>query len=164
MESAGLRRYPWKDWAEWRSVKNAIFDNNEKHKWAVSMMNMWSSRTNKLPSAIEITRDLVQYSLEKNVEHQTKRLILAAIYIRLVNGFTDPLQKGAVSRTVGAISSQIKMPQIFVEIRHTATHRQLPSLELLEENMNKIYKFIRTYYWEKQEENISVKEKKNLLK
>lgn len=59
------------------------------------------------------------------------RQAYATAIIRLVNGLVDPLQMGAYARSIAAIAAQIGFPQWLVELRHAATHEELPSLELL---------------------------------
>lgn len=55
----------------------------------------------------------------------------AAALIRLVNGLVDPLQLGVYARSIAAIATQLGLPAWLVELRHAATHEDLPSLELL---------------------------------
>lgn len=51
--------------------------------------------------------------------------------MRLVNGLVDPLQLGAYARSIASIASQLDLPAWLVELRHAATHGDLPSLEVL---------------------------------
>ena len=51
----------------------------------------------------------------------------------MVNGLVDPLQVGAYARSIASIASQLGLPLWLVELRHAATHEDLPSLELLRE-------------------------------
>ena len=46
------------------------------------------------------------------------------------------------------------MPPMFVEIRHNATHRQLPTLQLLEDQVPLAMEFLRTSYWETQHQRL----------
>ena len=57
----------------------------------------------------------------------------ATALIRLVNGLVDPLQQGVYARSIAGIAAQIGLPQWLVELRHAATHEDLPSLEVLRE-------------------------------
>jgi ribosomal biogenesis protein LAS1 len=57
----------------------------------------------------------------------------ASAIIRLVNGLVDPLQLGAYARPIASIASQLGLPSWLVELRHAATHEDLPSLEILRE-------------------------------
>jgi len=51
----------------------------------------------------------------------------------MVNGLVDPLQVGAFARSIASIAVQLGLPSWLVELRHAATHEDLPSLELLRE-------------------------------
>ena len=53
--------------------------------------------------------------------------------LRLVNGLVDPLQAGTYARPMAAIAQQLGIPSWLVELRHAATHEDLPSLGLLRE-------------------------------
>lgn len=57
----------------------------------------------------------------------------ALAVIRLVNGLVDPLQQGVYARPISSIAAQIGLPSWLVEVRHAATHEDLPSLDLLRE-------------------------------
>jgi ribosomal biogenesis protein LAS1 len=57
----------------------------------------------------------------------------AIAIIRLVNGLVDPLQVGTYARSINAIAAQLGLPSWLVELRHAATHEELPSLDLLRE-------------------------------
>ena len=55
----------------------------------------------------------------------------ATAIIRMVNGLVDPLQIGAYARSIASIATQLGLPLWLVELRHAASHEDLPSLELL---------------------------------
>ena len=57
----------------------------------------------------------------------------ATAILRLVNGLVDPLQVGTYARPIAAIAQQLGIPLWLVELRHAATHEDLPSLGLLRE-------------------------------
>jgi hypothetical protein len=62
----------------------------------------------------------------------------ATALIRLVNGLVDPLQAGAYARSIFSIAAQIGLPVWLVELRHAATHEDLPSLELLRDGAKEV--------------------------
>lgn len=64
------------------------------------------------------------------------RQTYALAIIRLVNGLVDPLQQGIYARPISSIAAQIGLPTWLVDIRHAATHEDLPSLEVLREAAN----------------------------
>ena len=45
----------------------------------------------------------------------------------------DPLQRGAYARSIASIAAQLGLPAWLVELRHAATHEDLPSIEVLRE-------------------------------
>ena len=59
------------------------------------------------------------------------RQAYAAAIIRLVNGLVDPLQLSAYARSIASIAAQLGLPAWLVELRHAATHEDLPSIEVL---------------------------------
>ena len=61
------------------------------------------------------------------------RQTYALAIIRLINGLVDPLQQGVYARPISSIAAQIGLPSWLVELRHAATHEDLPSLRLLRE-------------------------------
>jgi ribosomal biogenesis protein LAS1 len=62
----------------------------------------------------------------------------ATAIIRLVNGLVDPLQMGTYARSIQSIATQIGLPAWLVELRHAATHEDLPSLELLRDGAKEV--------------------------
>lgn len=58
--------------------------------------------------------------------------------IRLVNGLVDPLQSGVYARSIASIAAQLGLPGWLVEVRHAATHEELPSLEVLREATHEV--------------------------
>ena len=70
-------------------------------------------------------------------DSSTSYLVLRQAYamavVRMVNGLVDPLQQSLYARPIAAIAAQIGLPEWLVEVRHWATHEDLPSLEVLRE-------------------------------
>ena len=71
----------------------------------------------------------------------------ALAIIRLVNGLVDPLQQGAYARPISSIAAQIGLPSWLVELRHAATHEDLPSLHLLREAATQVEYFGRSIFY-----------------
>ena len=55
-----------------------------------------------------------------------------------VNGLVDPAQQGPFARSIASIAAQIGLPLWFVELRHAATHEDLPSLQVLRDAARKV--------------------------
>lgn len=75
------------------------------------------------------------------------RQTYAIAIIRMVNGLVDPLQSGAYARSIAAIATQLGLPPWLVELRHAATHEDLPSLELLREAGREVIGYINADTW-----------------
>ena len=69
----------------------------------------------------------------------------ATAIIRLVNGLVDPLQLGTFARPIASIAHQLGLPTWLVELRHAATHEDLPSIDLLREGARQV----RRVYFQK---------------
>ena len=97
-----------------------------------------------LPHALEsLLSILVAIHQESTYETGTSsslslRQSYATAVIRLVNGLVDPLQLGAYARSISSIAAQIGLPAWLVELRHAATHEDLPSLELLRDGAKEV--------------------------
>lgn len=129
------RAVPWTCFAEWKWVAEAAFtlDNPIKLKKAIDIMQIWCIRGNH-PPAVESTLNLLKltYSLDHGlIDERSARLSLSSIIIRLVNEAVDPGQKGTHALPVSHLAEKINLPRLLVDIRHNATHDELPSLETL---------------------------------
>lgn len=165
MDHSSLKRLPWVSWEEWMSVKETAFaDDAEGKKWAIKMMTLWATVDN-LPAGICATQELLQCEVF-DLDPSIKRTVLANCIIRLVNGLTDPFQKGGMAKSAFSIGCQIQMPLLLIELRHDATHRQLPTLEVLEQGAKQALEFLFNSYWQVQHINLLKREKKinNLLR
>jgi ribosomal biogenesis protein LAS1 len=99
-------------------------------------ISAWKATT-ALPHALESTLALlvviVQDSQKKTFSGIFFRQSYATAILRLVNGLVDPLQVGTYARSITSIAQQLGIPAWLVELRHAATHEDLPSLDLLRE-------------------------------
>ena len=97
-------------------------------------LSAWKAITG-LPHALESTLALLTTILQDDVNQSSPIMSLRQSYataiIRMVNGLVDPLQNGAYARSIASIAIQLGLPLWLVELRHAATHEDLPSLELL---------------------------------
>lgn len=89
-----------------------------------------------LPHALESLLSLLSVILQDEAKDPwssslSLRQSYATAIIRLVNGLVDPLQVGVYARSIASIAAQLGLPGWLVELRHAATHEDLPSIELL---------------------------------
>ncbi|KAK7064557.1 protein LAS1 [Favolaschia claudopus] len=132
------RRVPWTSIAELDQVCSWIFADEtdlESKTKAINRLSAWRAIT-ALPHALESTLALLAALVQDASDPQPSSFLglrhnYAAAMIRLVNGLVDPLQLGAYARSIASIANQLGLPPWLVELRHAATHEDLPSIELL---------------------------------
>lgn len=104
-------------------------------------MSAWKAIT-ALPHALESSLALLTVILQDNTQPLSSGLCIRQSYataiVRLVNGLVDPLQQGIYARSIGSIAAQLGFPSWLVELRHAATHEDLPSLELLRDGAREV--------------------------
>lgn len=59
------------------------------------------------------------------------RSAYAMAIVRFVNSIADALQTGLYAQSIFSIAQKIGLPIWFVELRHAATHEELPGLDVL---------------------------------
>jgi ribosomal biogenesis protein LAS1 len=73
---------------------------------------------------------------------------MLTVYVRFVTGLVDT-KLGVQRGTMFSRASMIGLPLSFVELRHEAAHRELPSLVLLRNYTNRALEWLWGYYWAK---------------
>ncbi|KZT67598.1 Las1-domain-containing protein [Daedalea quercina L-15889] len=136
------RRVPWAHISELEQVCSWIYaDENDLDAkvLAVNRLAAWKATTS-LPHALESTHALLVVVLQDAAQQGqgsssflSLRQSYATAVIRLVNGLVDPLQLGAYARSINSIAAQLGLPAWLVELRHAATHEDLPSIDVLRE-------------------------------
>ena len=145
------KRTPWRDWSEWQGVYELL---NSRREQALARLEQWKQR-GTLPVVVECTRLLlaVSQSVTGNCnfagleDRESARLMLGMCVIRVVNQVTDLHQKSKNAIPVSAVAELISLPGYIVDLRHTATHGDLPSLFLLEKAVRDLYSYLITSYW-----------------
>jgi len=75
------------------------------------------------------------------------RLSYSMAIIRFVNSLVDPLQTAYFARSISSLAAQLGLPLWFVELRHQATHEELPSLPILRQGASQALDWLYTNYW-----------------
>ncbi|KAF9524079.1 Las1-like-domain-containing protein [Crepidotus variabilis] len=134
------RRVPWASLEELEQVCSSIFTDTsdlDSQKFAINRISAWRAITT-LPHAIESTLALLVVVVQDASKDSSLSVLLlrqsySSALIRLVNGLVDPLQVGTYARPINSIAQQLGLPGWLVELRHAATHEDLPSIDLLRE-------------------------------
>lgn len=117
---------------------------------AVALTSLWLARE-AVPHGVTSTSTFISTKLLDAKLRGREDIVLRSAYsmafIRFVNGLLDPFQQGTYATALVEIAKKIQLPYSFVEIRHLATHNQLPSLELLREMTELALDWLWEHYW-----------------
>lgn len=159
------RSVPWTDWEEWVKVCIALFstiaDGQRVHvRQGLDLVEMWKTR-GRVPHAVESTAQLLEIQLLDGCEGAQRsetelRLQYSLAVIRAVNGLVDPSQQGTFADSIFSIARTIGLPGWIVELRHEATHNQLPSLIVLRSAARHLLEWYHVNYWQMQCRHLEV--------
>jgi ribosomal biogenesis protein LAS1 len=65
----------------------------------------------------------------------------------MVNGITDSLQRGKVAASVSGLADSAGLSRLLVDIRHAATHNELPTLASLRLGARHALQWLAAQYW-----------------
>jgi hypothetical protein len=162
-----VKSFPARSWRELDRVGEALLgrcqDNDDAHgsgparrlsvAEALRIVDIWRMRQSNLPHAIESTASIaaILYQWEeeqRHVQEQERRLLLSAVIIRTVNGLADVLQeRRAVATSVVGLCAALGLPAWIVQLRHEATHQQLPPLPTLRLAATALLAFLDATFW-----------------
>ena len=145
------RAVPWSCPEEWDYVRQLLYssDSNKKHL-GVNKVKCWAAR-GRVPHAAEITSMLVELTIQhKQYSPREYSYLLSMTLIRFVNGIVDSGQKGSVACSAIKIAEQANLPAWIVELRHSATHDQIPCLQMLINAQQQALEWLQQNYWEVQ--------------
>ncbi|KAI6245849.1 Pre-rRNA-processing protein las1 [Erysiphe necator] len=161
---------PWRNQAELLKVRSQFYSQHkeeeskstndcedekqkqidqEQKKEAVARVRLWMQRGN-CPHLIESTAILTSAKLNDlrgGNESFCVRAVYAAAFSRFVTGLLDCHQDKRHKLSMYALAKTIGLPATFVELRHQATHEELPSLIRLQSATQKALQWIWGYYW-----------------
>ncbi|KZV95642.1 Las1-domain-containing protein [Exidia glandulosa HHB12029] len=145
------RRVPWASKAELEQLCTWIYSDESPHdakRRALHRLAAWRVAT-PLPHALDSVLSLLAAELgdEAGASAMLVRQSYASAIVRFVNGMVDPLQFGAYARSIAGIAAQIGLPAWLVELRHAATHEDLPSLDILREASHEALTWILHNYF-----------------
>lgn len=133
---------------------------------------MWSLR-GRLPLAVQASAQLIEIGIcDQQQQRQTGahsnsndnssssrghrysdtelRLMYSLAVIRAVNGLADAQQQGYFADSVLSLATSLGVPAWIVELRHEATHSELPALGVLREASRVLVGWFHHNYWQRQ--------------
>ncbi|KAM0335801.1 hypothetical protein ACHAQA_000851 [Verticillium albo-atrum] len=156
---------PWRDRAELLAVRRQFYpeaavgtsaqQQNQHHQdqhHAVARVSLWMQRGG-CPHLVESTALLAAAILSdaegggSSAGTYAARAAYAAAFSRFVTGLLDGHQDKQRKLSMYSVAKTIGLPATFVELRHQATHEQLPSLAKLRAAARKALGWIWEYYW-----------------
>ena len=149
------RAVPWSCPEEWVQVRELLYSPDTcQRQLGVNRVKCWAAR-GRVPHAAETTSILVELGLQQELETSTcssreMSYLLSMALIRFVNGIVDSGQKGTIASSALTIAEQVGLPSWFVELRHSATHDQIPLLQMLRNAQTQALEWLHDHYWEVQ--------------
>ena len=115
---------------------------------ALGVVRLWMHR-GSCPQAVESTALLVQsiVSDQAHASDYAARALYAMALTRFVNSVVDSFQTGAFAQSIGAIAERIGLPQWLVQVRHSATHEDLPSKSVCRTACERALAWLDQHYW-----------------
>ncbi|OJJ51020.1 hypothetical protein ASPZODRAFT_127016 [Penicilliopsis zonata CBS 506.65] len=144
---------PWKDESALLAVRNEFYPppgyNGPDHRsHACKIVALWKQK-GTLPHPVEATALLTDAILHDDAERNSVfsiRATYSAAFCRFVTGLVDSKLHGQ-RKTMFARAMDLGLPASFVELRHEATHRELPSLVVLRKAASRSLDWLWGYYW-----------------
>lgn len=158
------RTVPWVDWDEWTHVGRCLFATDTALiQRGIDRVAAWRAR-GRVPIGVDSTALLVETQLSDQRRRQSGgaptfsetslRLQYSLAIIRLVNGIADSSQRGSVAASVASLANAAGMPWLLVDLRHEATHNELPTLAALRRGAKEGLKWLEVCYWDRQRHHI----------
>lgn len=144
-----MRTTPWCNKNEFLQSYSGLFGSGNKEN-SINTLRLWMSRGN-CPHSIECTLSLMECletTAKNDVSYNQKQLLCSISLIRFVNGLVDPLQQFSFARSIHDLAKQIDLPLKFVQIRHSSTHDNLPSLKVLKQSAIEAVDWLKLRYWD----------------
>jgi hypothetical protein len=105
--------------------------------------------------SVECTAAIVEIWLcERGPQPQSEvqlRLMYSMALLRMVNGICDPSQRGKFAGSMMTLSRRLGLPPVLVDLRHAATHGNLPALPALQSASQEAMQWLSSNYWEHQQ-------------
>lgn len=144
---------PWTGIPEWTYVAERILSEDRYEvRRAMYIAQIWIRRGG-CPTAVETTVNLINLlrSYKKgHLDDKNARLALSASLVRFVNETVDPHQQGVYAMPISQLAKQCRLPRILVDIRHSATHDELPTFEVLQFGVKLALDWLKENYWDAQ--------------
>ncbi|CEL03380.1 hypothetical protein ASPCAL04535 [Aspergillus calidoustus] len=145
---------PWKHHSDLLTVRSQFYpdpeyDGPDMRSAACATVGAWKLR-GTLPHPVEATALLTDAILHDDARENSVfsiRATYAAAFCRFVTGLVDSKLYAGQRKTMFARAMELGLPASFVELRHEATHRELPSLTVLRNSTQRSLEWLWGFYW-----------------
>jgi len=109
-----------------------------------------------MPVKIELTRNTLSTlnhitgSLDFSVgipDTEPNRMLASMCIVRAVNLLTDLEQNGKFVKSVNSAATEMGLPGYLVDVRHDATHSELPGAFILSHGLRDLFGWLLLDYW-----------------
>jgi ribosomal biogenesis protein LAS1 len=179
-KSKYLSQQPWADFKEWKSCYDMLFNNvygkqtgtkmekvNEdlddyidkldvvKMKTALKVLRIWGMRgdsNNLVLTTVLLAEEIIKIKDEDSgIGKADNSHILAQKIIRVTNLIIDEIRKKSKgSNNMFLVAKEVDFPEFIIEIRHSCTHKNLPSENVLIFVIKYLYHWVKEHLWDKQ--------------
>lgn len=129
-------------------LRTLFYGSKESQSRALALCRAYEVR-GVLPASIHLTALLIS-AVHMDVPMNDMfaiRQTYAMALIRFVNEILDAAQLGRNAIPLHALAREMDLPNSFVELRHAATHEDLPSAPLLREMAHRAVHWLWIKYW-----------------
>jgi len=94
-----------------------------------------------------------------------KRMMYSMALIRFINGVTEPLQNAQYAISINQLCARIGLPPGLADLRHQASHQQIPPLAVLRIAARQCLEWLNENYWKVQYSHLGESQRRiyNLL-
>ncbi|WEW61034.1 hypothetical protein PRK78_006523 [Emydomyces testavorans] len=148
-----LQFTPWKNHSQLVAVRDQFYpppgyQGPDMRTEASALVWVWKVRGN-LPHAVEATALLTDAIIHDDASKSS----IFSIRATFVTGLVDSKLHGR-KQTMYQKAMTLGVPASFVELRHEATHRELPSLVVLRNAAQRSLEWLWEFYWAKIEDSV----------
>ena len=131
---------PWYGQAEWERVRGLVLERDSR---AVELMSVWRCRVSRLPAGVETSLAL----LEALCHGPHTALSLGTAVIRFLNHVSHLGMNTWGLTKLHEAAEKMSVPEWVVQVRHEATHGNMPGLSVLRAALEFGLSWLDTNYW-----------------
>ncbi|ESO89197.1 hypothetical protein LOTGIDRAFT_229092 [Lottia gigantea] len=146
---------------EFIKVYEELFHTNNIYdiQHAIDRIQAWKNRSNRLPVAIEASRELTIALLLYKVNQASNTVFekqeeicreLSLAIVRFVNHITEGGQTREFARPIIVIAKEYGIPEWIVHLRHEITHSSIPAFDVLLRGVNTALQWLQERFWDVQ--------------